>query len=54
MPSIDQSEVVDASITQVWAMFSDFHDLSWAPNVITTVEKVGEYSWWGSGRRKDS
>jgi len=26
----------------VWRTISHFHDLSWAPNVVTTVSKVGE------------
>ena len=41
MPTTDQSIVVDAAIADVWSRFIDFHDLSWAPNVITSVEKVG-------------
>lgn len=41
MPSTDQSITVDAPIADVWSRFADFHDLSWAPNVITDVEKVG-------------
>ena len=41
MPSTNQSIVVDAPIAEVWAKISNFHDLSWAPNVITKVEKVG-------------
>ena len=41
MPSTSQSKDIDASIIEVWSRFNDFHDLSWAPNVITEVEKVG-------------
>jgi hypothetical protein len=41
MPSTNQSIVVNAPITDVWAKFSNFHGLTWAPNVITKVEKVG-------------
>ena len=41
MPKTHQSIDVAASISEVWARFSDFHDLSWAPNVINNVEKVG-------------
>ena len=41
MPLTDQSIVIDAPITEVWAKINNFHDLSWAPNVITKVEKVG-------------
>ena len=42
MPSTHQSIDVDAAIADVWPMFSNFHDMSWAPNVITNMEKVGE------------
>ena len=35
MPSTNQSVVIDASISDVWKKFTNFHDLSWAPNVIT-------------------
>jgi len=28
-------------ISQVWDTISDFHDLSWAPNVVTSVAKIG-------------
>ena len=41
MPSTSQSIIINAPINQVWIKFSDFHDLSWAPSVITNVEKVG-------------
>lgn len=41
MPSTNQSKVIDAPITVVWDKFNNFHDLSWAPNVITNVEKIG-------------
>ena len=41
MPSTNQSIDIDASISDVWSRFNDFHDLSWAPHVITSVEKVG-------------
>jgi hypothetical protein len=41
MKTTDQSIVVNAPIADVWSRFSDFHDLSWAPNVISDVEKVG-------------
>ena len=41
MPTTDQSIVIDAPIADVWRRFADFHDLSWAPNVISSVQKVG-------------
>jgi len=42
MPATNQSKVINASIDQVWARFSDFHDLSWASEIISKVEKVGD------------
>ena len=41
MPTTNQSKEIDAPISEVWSKFNNFHDLSWAPNVITNVEKVG-------------
>ncbi len=32
---------IEAPINQVWDTISDFHDLSWAPNVVASVTKVG-------------
>lgn len=36
------STVVNASIEQAWQTVRDFHDLSWAEPVITSLEVVGE------------
>ncbi len=33
--------VVDAPVDTVWGALRNFHDLSWAPQVITSLEKVG-------------
>lgn len=41
MPSTNQSKDIDASMSEVWSKLNNFHDLSWAPNVVTNVEKVG-------------
>ncbi len=41
MPSTKQFIEVDAPVSEVWARINNFHDLSWAPNVISNVEKVG-------------
>ena len=41
MPSTNQSKNISAPIADVWAKFTNFHDLSWAPNVITNLEPVG-------------
>lgn len=42
MPSTNQSIVINASIEDVWDRLNNFHDFSWATNVITHVEKVGD------------
>ena len=42
MPATNQSRVINAPLDEVWARFSDFHDLSWAGSVISKVEKVGD------------
>lgn len=34
--------VVDAPVDKVWAVLRDFHELSWASDVVTKVERVGE------------
>jgi carbon monoxide dehydrogenase subunit G len=33
---------IEAPINKVWDTISDFHDLSWAPNVVTSVAKTGD------------
>ncbi|MBI4624827.1 MAG: SRPBCC family protein [Verrucomicrobia bacterium] len=35
------STVVNAPIEKIWARLRDFHDLSWSPNVVSKVDKVG-------------
>ena len=52
MPTTNQSTVVAAPIEDVWAKFTDFHDLSWAPNVITGVEKVGDVDGGSPGAKR--
>ena len=42
MPSTNQSIVINAGIPQIWSRLNDFHDMSWAPNVIKQLEKVGD------------
>lgn len=37
-----QSITIQASPERVWSTLRDFHDMSWAPNVITGVEIVGD------------
>ena len=39
-----QSIRINAPIEKVWDTVNNFHDLSWAPNVITQCEAVGDKS----------
>ncbi len=34
--------VVNAPVDQVWSALRDLHDMSWAPRVITSLDKVGD------------
>jgi hypothetical protein len=52
MPTTNQSVVVDAPIADVWSRFSDFHDFSWAPNVMTQVDKVGSIDGGSPGAKR--
>ena len=36
-----QSVVINAPVDKVWAAVRNFHDMGWAPNVITRVDIVG-------------
>lgn len=42
MPKCYQSKIINAPIEKVWNTIKDFHDLSWAPNVVTSVTKTGD------------
>ncbi len=44
MGNTHQTIEIGAPTDQVWKTVRDFHDLSWAPNVITNLEAVGEKS----------
>lgn len=37
-----QSVVINAPAERVWTTIRNFHDLSWAPNVVTRVDVVGD------------
>ena len=41
MPSTYQSNIINASVEKVWQTINDFHDMSWAPNVVISCEFVG-------------
>jgi len=42
MGSTHQTIEIAAPSSQVWQAIRDFHDLGWAPNVISNLETVGE------------
>ncbi|MCP5113485.1 MAG: SRPBCC family protein [bacterium] len=46
------SIVVDAPVEKVWATVKRFHDFSWAPNVITSVEVIGDKAEGEIGARR--
>jgi len=52
MPTTEQSIVVDAPIADVWSKFVNFHDLSWAPDVVSNVEKVGSIDGGTPGAKR--
>jgi polyketide cyclase/dehydrase/lipid transport protein len=37
-----QSVVINAPADTVWGKLRDFHDMSWAPDVVTSVDAVGD------------
>lgn len=41
MGSTYQSIVVDAPAEEVWGTLRDFHDMSWAPEVVESCEAIG-------------
>lgn len=46
------STIIDASADQAWSTVRDFHELSWASPVVTSVEKVGRVSGTEPGARR--
>ncbi len=47
-----QSIVVNGPVDKVWAALSDFHDMSWAPNVVTKLTIVGDKKGDQAGARR--
>lgn len=52
MGSTYQSIVIGLAPQQVWDAIRDFHDLSWCPHVITSVEPVGDRAGNEIGSRR--
>jgi len=44
--------VVNAPVATVWSSLRDFHNLSWAPDVVQTVERVGDAAGTQVGARR--
>ena len=42
MGKCHNSVEINAPIDDIWKALSNFHDMSWAPDVITSVTKVGD------------
>ena len=42
MGTTHQSIVINAPLAKVWSALRNFHDMSWAPNVITKLEVIGD------------
>ena len=43
---------INASVNKVWDTISNFHDMSWAPNVIISVTRVGDKSGGEIGAKR--
>lgn len=52
MPSTHQTIIIDAPVNEVWDKFTDFHDFSFAPKVISDVEKVGDIDGYDIGAKR--
>jgi hypothetical protein len=52
MGQTNQSINIQAPVAKVWDAISDFHDMKWAPNVITELKPIGDTpgDQIGSGR----
>ena len=42
MGQTHQSTLISVAPEDVWNAIRNFHDMSWAPNVITSLERVGD------------
>lgn len=42
MGKTHQSINIEKPVDQVWQSIRDFHEMSWAPNVVTNLEVVGD------------
>ena len=42
MPDVHAKLVIDAPVGEVWEKIKDFHDFSWAPEIVSSCEAMGE------------
>lgn len=47
-----QSTIVDAPAGEVWGVLRDFHDMTWAPDVVESCEALGPESGDEVGARR--
>lgn len=52
MGSCNNKIEIEQSIDTVWEIIKDFHDMSWASDVITSVAKVGDKSGYELGAKR--
>lgn len=52
MPSTHRSAVIAAPADRVWRTLRDFHDLSWAPRVVSECRPVGRLAGDQVGARR--
>ena len=50
--SVTESIVIDAPIDRVWNTIRNFHDFSWAANMVKTCEAVGDISGPAPGAKR--
>ena len=52
MPNTNQSIIINKPVKDVWQKLNNFHDFSWAPNVITSVDKIGDIDGGSVGAKR--
>jgi len=52
MPVTTQSKIIQASLEATWDKLGNFHDLSWAPNVVTSCDVVGPIDGHNVGAKR--
>ena len=50
--STNQFKDIHAPISAVWSKLNDFHALTWAPNVINSLKKVGDVAGKAVGAKR--